>query len=114
MILLKTVYFLLIIAQASFAKSIREECSVSGKCEESQFIKHLVTDNEPKCLNECKKTLDCQWYTFNPNANLCELFKDCQSLTTEGTFCMCKTCYCIDYCPYWCRMSKLREWPSRL
>ena len=84
--LLKTVSILLVFANISPAKLSKEECSVSGKCLNSQFIKHFVSDDEPKCLVECKKTPNCHWYSYNPNAKLCELFEDCETLTTEGTF----------------------------
>ncbi len=32
------------------------------------------------CLNLCKNDGDCSWFSFDPQRNVCFLFKDCPSL----------------------------------
>jgi hypothetical protein len=43
--------------------------------------------DEFTCLQICKSDTDCQWLTFFPDGNYCELLENCQKLDTS---------YCLD------------------
>ncbi len=80
------------------------QCGLQGSCQvkpvrndcfsltwtwilQGHIIKQEDVDTEGQCLKDCQINMDCQWYTFNEDINLCLLFETCP--TVDET---CSTC----------------------
>lgn len=91
----------IILAFISLSKGQNDECSLRGECLSSVHVAGKFAPNEKECLLHCKNTTgnyfnfqvadfrdnlffkDCGWYTFHPNGNFCELFKNCANLSDD-------------------------------
>jgi len=87
----------------SVSHSQLESCFVKGECLSSIHVAGKVTEDENDCLSLCKNTkgvnlesffhfiifqfdikyLDCEWFTFYPDASFCQLFENCVTLSDE-------------------------------
>ena len=46
------------------------------------------TSSKEECLKNCKDNSKCNWFTYIPKINACELFYNCTSLDTSCTACL--------------------------
>ncbi len=65
----------------AFALADDPNCSLPGQCAESDYISHFGCEDERECLDSCKDTIECAWYTFDSDDNICFMWKNCQNLT---------------------------------
>ena len=80
-------YFEFLVAFVSFVWSgfAQVICNEPGQCTNSTIITITQALSALECLNDCKAQPGCNFYTFNPELdNLCELFDECENLTTAG------------------------------
>ncbi len=65
-------------------QSNNANCSLAGQCLESLFITEATTANAQGCLEECKENQACQWFTYKPANDVCDLFKTCGYVSNEN------------------------------
>jgi hypothetical protein len=53
------------------------ECKIDGCCGGAVVGEYLVQSAE-KCLEKCKDSVECKWYTYLKADRLCFLEKDCR------------------------------------
>ena len=56
------------------------QCFVPGECIQSNLVSVESTQSAEMCLDLCKNTDNCQWFTYIAYASLCELLQDCPQL----------------------------------
>ena len=64
-------------------------CWIKGECLGTE-VQFLSTQTKEECLEACKNTLACAWFTFRSFKSqepICQLFSDCSSLDET-----CETC----------------------
>ena len=55
------------------------KCWLTGKCAEDPLSTNFTQTSE-ECLNKCKETPECNWFTFDERKHLCQLFVNCTDL----------------------------------
>ncbi len=66
-----------------FPELIKADCFQPGECRDSFHIRGEPRSDEFACLEFCQSDPDCQWLTFFPDGNYCELLKNCQTLDSD-------------------------------
>ncbi len=97
---IKVAFLLLTIPGFSLGASLA--CSKPGQCIDGTLITIMEAGTEKvgpdprstltvttllylqECLGNCKNTTDCQWYTYLQSPNECELFRDCDTVSTDN------------------------------
>ena len=64
--------------------SAQQQCFVPGECTESDLVTALPAVDLNNCLEMCKNTPECAWFTFVSYANFCELFTNCEELAIDN------------------------------
>ena len=64
--------------------SAQQQCFVPGECTESDLVTALPAVDLNNCLEMCKNTPECAWFTFVSYANFCELFSNCEELAIDN------------------------------
>ena len=81
---------LLVCIGASNASEPEFQCFVPGECIFSQNIDILAAKEEIQCLEMCQNNVNCTWFTFYPETDICQLFVSCGSI--DDTYCpLCTT-----------------------
>ena len=62
----------------------QQQCFVPGECTNSALVNALPAVDVNNCLQLCKNTSDCAWFTFVSYANFCELFSECNELAVDN------------------------------
>ena len=62
----------------------QQQCFVPGECTESDLVTALPVLDLNNCLEMCKNTPECAWFTFVSYANFCELFTNCEELAIDN------------------------------
>jgi len=65
----------------SLAKSADIGCFVNGECQESISIGVSEESTPESCLNTCKSTANCEFFTHYQDDNICLLLLDCVNLS---------------------------------
>ena len=60
------------------------QCFIPGECTNSAFVGAEPAVDINNCLQLCKDTSDCAWFTFVPYAMFCELFTECVDLAVDN------------------------------
>ena len=78
MLILLTLNFFLLSVSGYYTKSNSESvCFVPGECTDSNLIKAEISATVELCLDVCKNTENCGWFTYVTYAGLCEIFENC-------------------------------------
>ncbi len=78
--------------------SLDLQCSVPGQCVNSEEISSAVEADKYACQASCKNNVDCEWFTFHTNLNVCTLFRNCQNITEANRdSCITSQKDCKDY-----------------
>ena len=82
--------FLLIqlISVSLIAFTSGQQCDIKGECFNATLNGISITDNAKECLKECIDVLDCKWFTYNPDGQVCEFLNNCEEINDET----CPTC----------------------
>ena len=70
------------------ALSSGQQCDIKGECFNATLNGISITDNAKECLKECKDVLDCKWFTYNPDGQVCEFLNDCDEINDKN----CQNC----------------------
>ena len=75
-------FCLLVLAyiKASNASEVDYQCLVPGECIFSQSIGILPSKDKIQCLELCQNHVNCNWFTFYPETEICQLFVSCGSI----------------------------------
>ena len=78
-------FCLLILAyiKASNASEVDNQCLVPGECIFSQSIGIIPSNDKIQCLELCQNHFNCNWFTFYPDTDLCQLFVSCGSINDK-------------------------------
>jgi len=60
------------------------ECHSPNKCQ-GHLVDTFETGHLEDCINMCKDTAACEWYTYDKKDDHCILYKDCESLISCDT-----------------------------
>ena len=75
-------YFVIISATSSRCPA--RECHKQKKCDgflvDSKKIAHLE-----ECINYCKESVGCEWYTYDKKDDHCVMYEDCDTSTSCDT-----------------------------
>ena len=87
------------------ALSSGQQCDIKGECFNATLNGISITDNAKECLKECKDVLDCKWFTYNPDGQVCEFLNNCDEINDKN----CPNCLSGQAtCPiYQCNLSGL-------
>ena len=66
-----------------------KDCRIPGECETGFFLGSEVQETYRDCLNDCKTTENCNWFTHFASAKQCKYYRDCPTLDTTE----CSDCY---------------------
>ena len=61
-------------------------CNKKGECLGGGLIV-LKFEDYKDCLNDCKNTTNCAWFTYHEEGNFCFLFDGCKSFSTNCSKC---------------------------
>jgi hypothetical protein len=71
-------------------------CFVVGECTGAPSVGFSIEDNVSDCLNYCKETGNCNYFTYSTEDDICFLMEDCD-LISNGE---CSSCVSGDVtCP---------------
>jgi len=62
------------------------QCFIEGRCIESQHVDVQISKNEIECLEICKSNERCNWFSFKPESNFCDLLDNCTQLEDTNLF----------------------------
>ena len=60
------------------------QCFIPGECTSSALVGAEPAVDVNNCLQLCKDSSDCAWFTFVPYAMFCELFSECAVLSIDN------------------------------
>ena len=60
------------------------QCGVKGECTSSHLNGISIVANAKECLKQCQEEPDCEWYTYNPDGQICEFLEDCYEINDES------------------------------
>ena len=63
-----------------------QQCDVEGECFNATLIGISIANNAKQCLKACKQAEDisgCNWYSFNPQTQICEFLDNCDDIQTD-------------------------------
>ncbi len=60
-----------------------ETCNADGQCINSTLLKILTASNSTECLDDCKDYDGCNWFSYQPQGKLCELFANCNEISVD-------------------------------
>ena len=60
------------------------QCFIPGECTSSALVGAEPAVDVNNCLQLCKDSPDCAWFTFVPYAMFCELFSECAVLSIDN------------------------------
>ena len=64
------------------------QCWVQGQCQ-GNLIQTKPVETQEECLDQCKSTKGCKWFTFsNDPEPFCLLFRDCPNLDETCSGCI--------------------------
>ena len=66
---------------------ISQQCNIKGQCYNATLNGISITSNAKKCLENCKEavsTSGCNWYSYNPQTQICEFLDNCYMINAEG------------------------------
>ncbi len=66
---------------------IEPDCEIQGECNGKVVHEHDSVNTIEDCINLCKNTSNCNWFTFHTELSLCSLFETCFDVDTS-----CETC----------------------
>ena len=61
-----------------------QQCDIKGECFNATLNGISITNNAKECLKECKEDLDCKWFTYNPDGQVCEFLNNCDEINAES------------------------------
>ena len=59
-------------------------CFTVGECQDSFNFEVRQVSDKLECLDLCRQSLGCSWFTFSARTCSCTLFKDCNILDLES------------------------------
>ena len=59
-------------------------CFIVGECKESFNFEVRQVSDKLRCLDVCRESQECSWFTFYARTGSCALFKDCHDLDDES------------------------------
>ena len=94
---LRNMYFILIIFVFHFVQPIfSEECSIRGKCINSEGISGVNVSSVEECIVKCFVAPNCKFSTFNSVSNECIKFKTCIDIDENCMECWTNEKECVD------------------
>ena len=78
----RSFFFLLLLAYTGVcnASGPESQCFIPGECIFSQSIGIFSSKDEIQCLEMCQNNVNCTWFTFYPETEICQLFVSCGSI----------------------------------
>jgi hypothetical protein len=76
------------VANCSNKKMRDLRCFETGACSNSYHVDGDSKPNKNDCLQYCKESQSCSWFTYYPSFEYCQLFANCSTLEVE----LCPTC----------------------
>jgi len=80
---LKCTFLFLKLGTASIQLKELDPCFSPGQCQNSEHLDGQFATDEYACLELCNSNPSCQWFTFAPSLNFCELLLDCSTLDSS-------------------------------
>ena len=82
-------YFHYILLALIFVQTIlAQECSIQGKCIDSEHISTIKVFSVEQCLIKCAITTNCKYSTFDVANNECLKFNTCDEIDPSFTECL--------------------------
>lgn len=81
---MKSLFFALMVVVVSLSSTRAQTeigCFVAGECLDSLYIAIAVRDTDADCLNFCKETAGCQYWTHYHSDKACFSFVECTNLS---------------------------------
>ena len=93
----RNMHFILIILIYNFVQPIlSRECSIHGKCINSNGISTIHVSSVEECLIKCFITPNCEFSTFNFANYECSKFESCVDVDEDCMECWTNEKQCID------------------
>ena len=94
---LRNMYFFLMIFVFNFVQPIfSDECSIHGKCINSEGISAIIVTSVEECILKCFMTPNCKFSTFNSATKHCMKFKTCVDIDENCLECWTNEKQCVD------------------
>ena len=55
------------------------QCNINGLCE-GNFLDATTVENKAACINFCRTTSGCFWYSLHTDTGICFALEDCTTL----------------------------------
>ena len=81
--------FLVLVGLAALARAADPDCFQPGECLMSPYLDDEGTSDLQECLDLCRETDFCSYWTVYQDENLCFLFQDCIEYGVDT----CEDCY---------------------
>jgi hypothetical protein len=88
---------LLLLILSLLALTMGQDCFVPGGCVNSSLVGFSQPSDSRGCQVDCQVKDGCNWFTYREQLNLCEQFKDCNSLDQDCTECVSGEVSCSAY-----------------
>ena len=85
-------FIVLIFIQSVFS----QECSIQGKCINSEAISIIKVDSVEECLVKCATTPNCKFSTYDAANHECSKFKNCNEIDDNETECRTNKKECVN------------------
>ena len=73
-----------------------DECSIHGKCINSEGISAIIVSSVEECILKCFMTPNCKFSTFNSATKQCMKFKTCADIDENCKECWTNEKQCVD------------------
>ena len=80
-------------------------CEITGKCHSSTLLGITFPRDATRCINDCKTTKNCLWYSYDTRNKDCYLYDKCEDFHANNTLfvsgevsCPSNDCNLIGFC----------------